>query len=118
MHDFSAGCILGHMWDRRVVMRRSQSTHQQNDAISSWIVEVLMHIAVTSYLFISGYQSIQMAMHSSMILIVAFSFVRITHAQVPDSGYSREELQPLTKFRQQHRKTIDGRLCALACAFC
>ena len=35
-------------------------------------------------------------------------------AKVPDSGYSRKELQPLTKFRQQHRKTVDGRLCAAA----
>jgi len=29
-------------------------------------------------------------------------------------GYSREQLQPLTNFRQQHRRTIDGRLCAAA----
>merc|ERR1712093_199653 len=35
-------------------------------------------------------------------------------AQAPDEGYSREQLQPLTKFRQQHRRTIDGRLCAAA----
>merc|ERR1711935_888926 len=35
-------------------------------------------------------------------------------AQSPDEGYSREQLQPLTKFRQQHRRTIDGRLCAAA----
>ena len=31
-----------------------------------------------------------------------------------DFGYTREQLQPLTKFRQQHRRTIDGRLCAAA----
>lgn len=35
-------------------------------------------------------------------------------AQKPDEGYSREQLQPLTNFRQQHRRTIDGRLCAAA----
>merc|ERR1719497_63618 len=35
-------------------------------------------------------------------------------AQAPDEGYSREQLLPLTKFRQQHRRTIDGRLCAAA----
>lgn len=35
-------------------------------------------------------------------------------AQGPDEGYSREQLQPLTNFRQQHRRTIDGRLCAAA----
>merc|ERR1711862_224035 len=29
-------------------------------------------------------------------------------------GYSREQLLPLTKFRQQHRRTIDGRLCSAA----
>merc|ERR1719352_1656531 len=35
-------------------------------------------------------------------------------AQAPAEGYSREQLQPLTKFRQQHRRTLDGRLCAAA----
>ena len=35
-------------------------------------------------------------------------------AQAPEEGYSREQLLPLTKFRQQHRRTIDGRLCAAA----
>ena len=35
-------------------------------------------------------------------------------AQVADEGYTREQLQPLTKFRQQHRRTTDGRLCAAA----
>ena len=34
--------------------------------------------------------------------------------QAPDAGYTREQLQPLTKFRQQHRRVIDGRLCAAA----
>merc|ERR1712013_790435 len=33
---------------------------------------------------------------------------------VPDAGYTREQLQPLTKFRRQHRRAIDGRLCAAA----
>lgn len=28
--------------------------------------------------------------------------------------YNREMLQPLTKYRQQHRRTVDGRLCAAA----
>merc|ERR1719301_486695 len=32
----------------------------------------------------------------------------------PEEGYSKEQLQPLTQFRQQHRKTVDGRLCAAA----
>merc|ERR1712032_1764824 len=35
-------------------------------------------------------------------------------AQNPDAGYSREQLQPLTSFRQTHRRTVDGRLCAAA----
>merc|ERR1712232_716195 len=30
------------------------------------------------------------------------------------SGFAREELQPLTQFRQQHRRTVDGRLRAAA----
>ena len=33
-------------------------------------------------------------------------------SQVAD--YNHETLQPLTKFRQQHRRTVDGRLCAAA----
>ena len=35
-------------------------------------------------------------------------------AGAPGAGSSREELQPLTQFRQQHRRTVDGRLCAAA----
>lgn len=50
---------------------------------------------------------------SASIVFFLFSFWHVL-SQVPDAGYSREELQPLTKFRQQHRKTIDGRLCAAA----
>ena len=34
--------------------------------------------------------------------------------QIGDEKYTREQLQPLTKFRQQHRRTVDGRLCAAA----
>ena len=36
------------------------------------------------------------------------------NAAHPDVGYAREQLQPLTNFRQQHRTTLDGRLCAAA----
>ncbi|GIX64147.1 PA14 domain-containing protein [Babesia caballi] len=32
----------------------------------------------------------------------------------PGADYDREELQKLTEFRQRHRKTVDGRLCAAA----
>lgn len=35
-------------------------------------------------------------------------------SQVLEEGYDREQLQPLTQFRQKHRRTIDGRLCAAA----
>ncbi|XP_026193447.1 uncharacterized protein LOC34622979 [Cyclospora cayetanensis] len=31
-----------------------------------------------------------------------------------DAGYDRKALQSLTEFRQLHRKTVDGRLCAAA----
>merc|ERR1719188_2362711 len=34
-------------------------------------------------------------------------------AKAPAS-YGKDELEPLTKFRQQHRRTVDGRLCAAA----
>ena len=45
-------------------------------------------------------------------LQVSIAFILIVGlvAQAPDEGYSREQLLPLTKFRQQHRRTIDGRL--------
>ena len=44
-------------------------------------------------------------------LQVSIAFILIVGlvAQAPDEGYSREQLLPLTKFRQQHRRTIDGR---------
>eukprot|EP00397_Hematodinium_sp_SG-2012_P066662 GEMP01100664.1.p1 GENE.GEMP01100664.1~~GEMP01100664.1.p1 ORF type:complete len:147 (+),score=33.99 GEMP01100664.1:129-569(+) len=31
-----------------------------------------------------------------------------------EAGYNREQLEALTRYRQQHRRTIDGRLCAAA----
>merc|ERR1719188_1790048 len=34
-------------------------------------------------------------------------------AKAPAS-YGKDQLEPLTKFRQQHRRTVDGRLCAAA----
>ncbi|KAK2194655.1 bifunctional Calcineurin B protein/Fibronectin type II domain/Fibronectin type II domain superfamily/PA14 domain/EF-Hand 1 [Babesia duncani] len=35
--------------------------------------------------------------------------------EIPNSGeYDKSELQKLTEFRQQHRKTVDGALCAAA----
>ena len=42
-------------------------------------------------------------------LPVVFILIVGLVAQAPDEGYSREQLLPLTKFRQQHRRTIDGR---------
>ena len=43
-----------------------------------------------------------------------FSALFVLNAAHPDVGYAREQLQPLTNFRQQHRTTLDGRLCAAA----
>ncbi len=48
-------------------------------------------------------------------LALAFaSLLCICFGRVPAEGYTREQLQPLTNLRQQHRRTIDGRLCAAA----
>ena len=46
--------------------------------------------------------------------ILCLALIGLGSAQMPDVGYDREQLQPLTDFRQQHRRTIDGRLCAAA----
>ncbi|CAK9041545.1 unnamed protein product [Durusdinium trenchii] len=35
-------------------------------------------------------------------------------AAQPSSPLSPEQLKPLTSFRQQHRRLVDGRLCAAA----
>merc|ERR1712187_610137 len=39
---------------------------------------------------------------------------RASVEQLQISDYNHEMLQPLTKFRQAHRRTVDGRLCAAA----
>ena len=44
-------------------------------------------------------------MQSYFLVIFLFGF---------SAGQAPEDLAPLTKFRQQHRKTIDGQLCAAA----
>jgi hypothetical protein len=83
------------------------------------------------------------AQMSAFAFLVGLFLVTGSTAQTPDTGYSREQLQPLTQFRhwrervrvhtvraraarlahlaarcgtarQQHRRTIDGRLCAAA----
>ena len=46
--------------------------------------------------------------------ILSLAFLLGAAARAPEEGSSREHLQPLTQFRQQHRRTIDGRLCAAA----
>lgn len=55
-------------------------------------------------------------MTAARLLCVLFvlSPVAGVFAQAPSAGLSRDELQPLTQFRQQHRRTVDGRLCAAA----
>ena len=55
-----------------------------------------------------------MNMNTLQFMILCSICVVGLMAQGPDEGYSREQLQPLTNFRQQHRRTIDGRLCAAA----
>ncbi|CAJ1365944.1 unnamed protein product [Effrenium voratum] len=49
------------------------------------------------------------------MLRLAFMLLFLTPAsgQVA-SELSREQLKPLTTFRQQHRRLVDGRLCAAA----
>merc|ERR1711920_864118 len=49
------------------------------------------------------------------VALLSLASIRITlghGGQTSDSN--REMLQPLTKYRQQHRRTVDGRLCAAA----
>ena len=48
------------------------------------------------------------------VVLVASCFGLDVMGQGPDAALTREQLRPLTQFRQQHRKTIDGRLCAAA----
>ena len=47
-------------------------------------------------------------------LLSSLIFLRAAADQSSVADYNREVLQPLTKFRQQHRRTVDGRLCAAA----
>ena len=47
------------------------------------------------------------------VLSFAFSAGAIAD-QAQTNDYNRNVLQPLTQHRQQHRRTVDGRLCAAA----
>ena len=55
-------------------------------------------------------------MTAARLLCVLFVLPSVAgvFAHAPSAGLSRGELQPLTQFRQQHRRTVDGRLCAAA----
>ena len=54
-------------------------------------------------------------MRSVFVAVLSFAFSAWAIAdQAQTSDYNRDTLQPLTKFRQQHRRTVDGRLCAAA----
>merc|ERR1712183_59938 len=48
------------------------------------------------------------------VLIFILGLMCVCEYQTPAENYAREQLQSLTKFRSQHRRTIDGRLCAAA----
>ena len=48
------------------------------------------------------------------VIITGVYSVFVASETAPFSDYSRDQLQPLTKFRQHYRRTIDGRLCAAA----
>jgi hypothetical protein len=54
-----------------------------------------------------------MAMCFRQCALIALLLLACAAAQAPEA-YSREQLQPLTSFRQHHRRTVDGRLCAAA----
>jgi len=77
-------------------------------------------LAISTYLkvlcFIFALVKSIAAMNMKALRILSFLVICIVGlmAQGPEEGYSREQLQPLTNFRQQHRRTIDGRLCAAA----
>ena len=55
-----------------------------------------------------------MSFYFVLAAFAALSFSGAAAADEPVAAYTREQLQPLTQFRQQHRRTIDGRLCAAA----
>ena len=46
--------------------------------------------------------------------LFSFAVFLCAAGQQLEDEYAREKLQPLTKYRQQHRRTMDGRLCAAA----
>ena len=56
-----------------------------------------------------------LTMRCVFVGVVAFVLFRWGHAhETQTNDYNRDVLQPLTKYRQQHRRTVDGRLCAAA----
>lgn len=62
--------------------------------------------------FIAG---ASLAMRCVCVGVVAFIlFGRGLAHQTQTNDYNREILMPLAKYRQQHRRTVDGRLCAAA----
>ena len=49
------------------------------------------------------------------VALLSLANIRITLGHAGQtSEFNRDLLQPLTKYRQQHRRTVDGRLCAAA----
>ncbi|PFH33427.1 PA14 domain-containing protein [Besnoitia besnoiti] len=48
------------------------------------------------------------------LLPFAVSFLAAQRCNGQNAGYTLGPLQQLTQFRKQHRRTIDGRLCAAA----
>jgi len=54
-------------------------------------------------------------MRGVFVLLLSFAFSGwAVGFEAEAFDYNREMLQPLTKYRQQHRRTVDGRLCAAA----
>ena len=93
--------LLG--WKQHQVVKPSP----RRKSVGIWEDSSTVHILSIAF----AYDLVNMRNHE---VIVFFTLLVGPLAQKPDEGYSREQLQPLTNFRQQHRRTIDGRLCAAA----
>lgn len=60
--------------------------------------------------------AVSLMSRSFVLVLSAFScaYVQLCAAAPPGTESTREDLQALARNRQQHRKTVDGRLCAAA----
>ncbi|CAJ1387068.1 unnamed protein product [Effrenium voratum] len=86
------------------------------DALRSSAAAAAAETVQTVKTYVAKFAKAQRAAEQALDMCITVAAQQSDLAKQVASELSREQLKPLTTFRQQHRRLVDGRLCAAAFA--